>query len=75
EKALRMLHGLTEGDEHELKFAIGASEETRQRLAMMEKHIIEAMASEPAQGSVMIEEAVAESDTKDKIIAHLLDKK
>jgi hypothetical protein len=42
EKALRMLHGLTEKDDHELKFALGASEETRLKLAMMEKHLLDA---------------------------------
>lgn len=75
EKALRMLHGLTEGDDHVLKFAVGASEETTQRLALIEKRLMDAMASVPAMGSVMIDEPVEENDTKNKIIAHLLDKK
>lgn len=42
EKALRMLHGLSEGDEHELKFALGANEEAELKLAMMEKHLLDA---------------------------------
>jgi hypothetical protein len=42
EKALRMLHGLTEPDDHELKFALGANEESRLKLAMMEKHLLDA---------------------------------
>lgn len=42
EKALRMLHGLTEGDSHELKFALGADEEARLKLAMMEKQLLDA---------------------------------
>lgn len=42
EKALRMLHGLTEDDDHELKFALGANEETRLKLAMIEKHLLNA---------------------------------
>lgn len=42
EKVLRMLHGLTEEDDHELKFALGANEETRLKLAMMEKHLLDA---------------------------------
>lgn len=42
EKSLRMLHGLSEGDSHELKFALGADEETRLKLAMMEKHLLDA---------------------------------
>ena len=40
EKALRMLHGLSEGDAHQLKFALGANDETRLKLAMMEKHLL-----------------------------------
>jgi hypothetical protein len=75
EKALRMLHGLTEGDGHVLKFAVGASAETRAQLALLERHIMEAMASVPVKGSVMIDEPVEENETKDKIIAHLLDSK
>lgn len=42
EKSLRMLHGLSEGDDHELKFALGANDETRLKLAMMEKHLLDA---------------------------------
>lgn len=42
EKALRMLHGLSEGDEHELKFALGADHETRLKLAMIEKELLDA---------------------------------
>ena len=42
EKALRMLHGLSEGDDHQLKFALGADDETRLKLAMIEKHLLDA---------------------------------
>jgi hypothetical protein len=42
EKSLRMLHGLSEGDDHELRFALGADDETRLKLAMMEKHLLDA---------------------------------
>ena len=42
EKALRMLHGLSEPDDHELKFALGANEDARLKLAMMEKHLLDA---------------------------------
>ncbi len=42
EKALRMLHGLTEDDSHELKFGLGANADTRLKLAMMEKHLLDA---------------------------------
>ncbi|RAL22154.1 hypothetical protein DL240_09875 [Lujinxingia litoralis] len=44
EKVLRMLHGLSEEDSHELKFALGADEETRLKLAMMERDLHEALA-------------------------------
>ena len=42
EKSLRMLHGLSEDDRHELKFALGANDEARLKLAMMEKHLLDA---------------------------------
>lgn len=42
EKALRMAHGLTEDDNHELSFALGADQETRLKLAMMERHLLDA---------------------------------
>lgn len=42
EKALRMHHGLSEPDEHELQFALGASEEAAAKLALMEKHLLDA---------------------------------
>lgn len=42
EKALRMLHGLSEGDAHELKFALGATQESRLELAMLEKRLLDA---------------------------------
>lgn len=41
EKVLRMLHGLSESDEHELKFALGADEEQTLRLAALEQHLLE----------------------------------
>lgn len=42
EKVIRMLNGLSEDDSHALKFGLGANEETRARLAMMEKNLIDA---------------------------------
>lgn len=42
EKALRMLHGLPESDSHELSFALGANDDARLKLAMMEKHLLDA---------------------------------
>lgn len=76
EKVLRMHHGLSEGDDHVLKFGVGASEETRVKLAMIEQFLIESMKAAPMQGSVMIEEEVelADSAAKQSIIARLLDK-
>ena len=46
EKVLRMLHGLSEENTHLLKFALGADEEVRLRLAMMEKYLVELFAGE-----------------------------
>ncbi len=48
ERVLRMRHGLTEGPEHMLSFAVGANEETMLKLAMMEKNLIEAFAKADA---------------------------
>ncbi len=38
EKVIRMLHGLGEADQSLLEFAVGASEDARQRLVLMEAH-------------------------------------
>lgn len=46
EKVLRMLHGLSEDERHQLKFALGADDEVRLRLALMEKYLIELFAAE-----------------------------
>jgi hypothetical protein len=42
EKVLRMRHGLSEDDNHSLKFALGANEEAQAKLAMMEKNLVDA---------------------------------
>ncbi|HSG69590.1 MAG TPA: hypothetical protein VLA12_04200, partial [Planctomycetaceae bacterium] len=42
EKVLRMLHGLSEDDGHALKFALGADDDARAKLAMMEKNLVDA---------------------------------
>ncbi|MBA2661621.1 MAG: hypothetical protein H0U74_04960 [Bradymonadaceae bacterium] len=73
EKVLRMHHGLSEGDDHELKFAVGANDDTRVKLAMIEQFLIESMKTKAVQGSLMIDEA-QDSETKRAIIAKLLDK-
>ncbi len=41
EKVLRMLHGLSESGEHELKFALGADADVKLKLAMMERELQE----------------------------------
>lgn len=48
EKALRMLHGLSEDDNHMLKFGLGADSDTKLKLAMMEKFLIDAFQRAPA---------------------------
>jgi len=40
EKVIRMLHGLSEDDTRALEFAVGASKDARQRLALMEAYNI-----------------------------------
>ena len=42
EKVLRMLHGVSEDDAHALKFGLGAQGDDRTRLAMMERHLLDA---------------------------------
>ena len=44
ERVLRMLHGLSESDDHELQFALGADDEQRARLAALEANLLEAFA-------------------------------
>ena len=41
EKVIRMRHGLSEDGSHRLKFALGADEESRAKLALMEKNLID----------------------------------
>ena len=41
EKVLRMLHGLSESDDHELKFALGADHDQALKLAAIEQHLLE----------------------------------
>lgn len=42
EKVVRARHGLAEEGDHELEFALGADEETRAKLANLEKFLVEA---------------------------------
>lgn len=37
-----MRHGLSEGDDHDLRFALGADEETETQLAQLESFLVEA---------------------------------
>lgn len=39
EKVLRMVHGMTEEDSHDLHFGLGADEETQLKLAMIEQQV------------------------------------
>lgn len=70
EKALRMLHGMSEGDDHILKFALGADEETRLKLAMMEKFHLEAFERAPAPDLHLDDSHI---EAKAKIIEKLRD--
>ena len=45
EKVLRMRHGMSEDDSRSLQFALGADEETQIKLAMIESHLMECIAS------------------------------
>lgn len=55
EKVVRMLRGLSEDGQHELKFALGADEDARLRLAMMEKYLIELFRADRLDQDVMQE--------------------
>lgn len=53
EKVLRMLRGLSEDNSHELKFALGADEEVRLRLALLERYLIELFDGDRLDESLM----------------------
>ncbi len=53
EKVLRMLHGMSEEDAHQLKFALGADDELRARLALLEHTLIELFEAEQLDESIM----------------------
>lgn len=46
EHVVRMRHGLGEGDEHALKFGLGASNETMAKLANLEKFLVDKFAQD-----------------------------
>lgn len=68
EKVLRMAHGLTEADSHTLSFALGADHETRLKLALMEKELLEAFQRAPAPDLQLEEHHI---DAKARIIDRL----
>ena len=70
EKTLRMLHGLSEDDDHVLKFALGANEEARAKLAMMEQNLIDAFQWGETDRMEVSEEHIS---AKAKIIEKLRD--
>lgn len=55
EKVLRMLHGLSEENKYELKFALGADEELQFRLAKMEKYLVELFQGEQLNDEILNE--------------------
>ena len=57
EKVIRMLHGLSEDDSKALEFAVGASEDARMRLALMEAYNVAEL-----DGSVPLDRAAPSSD-------------
>ncbi len=63
EKVLRMLHGLSEEGSHELKFALGADEELRHRLTLLEHYLMELF-----KGDILNEELMAQvQELRDQI--------
>ena len=70
ERVLRMLHGLSEPVEHELKFAVGANEEARLQLAVMEKYLLENFQWGELDTLTIEDEHI---DAKEKIINKLRD--
>lgn len=42
EKVLRMRHGLSEDDSHVLQYAVGASDESKAKLALIEEALLSA---------------------------------
>lgn len=53
EKVLRMLHGLSEDGSTELKFALGADEELRHRLTLLEHYLMELFKAETLSEEIM----------------------
>jgi hypothetical protein len=66
EKVLRMLHGLSEDGTHELKFALGADDELRARLALLEHHLITMFRADALNEEIMEEVQAA----KQAVLSH-----
>ena len=62
EKVLRMLHGLSEEDTHELKFALGADKELRARLALLESYLLDLFSADQLDETLMDEIRALKSD-------------
>lgn len=69
EKVVRARHGLAEDDDHELEFALGASEETAEKLAHLESFLMETF-QERETGKVYFSDVdpddVSDGDTEAK---------
>lgn len=73
EKAVRMHHGLTESDDRELKFGLGADDEVMAKLANLEKFLVEKFSqTEKLEG--VFDDGRVDLDAKRKIIHTLKDK-
>lgn len=46
EKVVRMLHGLSEDDSRSLEFGLGADEEARMKMALIERQLAEVMSGD-----------------------------
>ena len=71
EKAVRMVHGLAEDDEHTLQFGLGASEETMAKLANLEKFLVEKFDGQPRKIDGIFEKNLDDNDAKRMIIDRL----
>jgi hypothetical protein len=62
ERVLRLLRGLSEDESHRLKFALGANEETRLKLAMIEKHLLEVFEAEILDEELLEREGISREE-------------
>ncbi|MGM0557859.1 MAG: hypothetical protein ACQEVA_15850 [Myxococcota bacterium] len=71
EKAVRMVHGLAEDDDHTLQFGLGANEEAMSKLASLEKFLVDKFAGEPRKIDGIFEKNLDDNDAKRMIIDRL----